>query len=32
VDIYAKSEIYQLVHRLAEQGVAVVVISSDCRR
>ncbi|HZG22245.1 MAG TPA: sugar ABC transporter ATP-binding protein [Herbaspirillum sp.] len=29
VDIYAKSEIYQLVHRLAEQGVAVVVISSE---
>jgi ribose transport system ATP-binding protein len=29
VDIYAKSEIYQLVHKLAEQGVAVVVISSE---
>ncbi|MDR6396931.1 ribose transport system ATP-binding protein [Herbaspirillum seropedicae] len=29
VDIYAKSEIYQLVHRLASQGVAVVVISSE---
>nr|WP_198982214.1 sugar ABC transporter ATP-binding protein [Herbaspirillum sp. ASV7] len=29
VDIYAKSEIYQLVHRLAEQGVAVIVISSE---
>jgi len=29
VDIYAKSEIYQLVHRLAGQGVAVIVISSE---
>ncbi len=29
VDIYAKSEIYQLVHKLAGQGVAVIVISSE---
>jgi ribose transport system ATP-binding protein len=29
VDVGARSEIYALVRRLAEQGVAVVVVSSE---
>ncbi|WP_413197184.1 sugar ABC transporter ATP-binding protein [Pararobbsia alpina] len=29
VDIGAKSEIYQIIHKLAEAGVAVIVISSE---
>jgi L-arabinose transport system ATP-binding protein len=29
IDVGAKSEIYSIIYRLAEQGVAVVVVSSD---
>ncbi|WP_177330393.1 L-arabinose ABC transporter ATP-binding protein AraG [Pseudomonas sp. MRSN 12121] len=29
IDIGAKAEIYQIIHRLAEQGIAVIVVSSD---
>ena len=29
VDVGARSEIYQLVHSLAERGVAVVMVSSE---
>lgn len=29
IDIGAKSEIYQIIHGLAEKGIAVVVVSSD---
>ncbi|MBD1598934.1 L-arabinose ABC transporter ATP-binding protein AraG [Pseudomonas typographi] len=29
IDIGAKSEIYQIIHRLAADGVAVIVVSSD---
>lgn len=29
IDIGAKSEIYQIIHNLAAQGIAVIVVSSD---
>lgn len=29
IDVGARSSIYEIIHRLAEQGVAVVVVSSD---
>jgi L-arabinose transport system ATP-binding protein len=29
IDIGAKAEIYQIIHHLAEQGIAVIVVSSD---
>lgn len=29
IDVGAKSEIYQIIHNLAAQGVAVIVVSSD---
>jgi L-arabinose transport system ATP-binding protein len=29
IDIGAKSEIYQIIHDLARQGIAVIVVSSD---
>ena len=29
IDIGAKSEIYQIIHGLAERGIAVIVVSSD---
>jgi L-arabinose transport system ATP-binding protein len=29
IDVGAKAEIYQIIHNLAEQGIAVIVVSSD---
>lgn len=29
IDIGAKAEIYQIIHNLAESGIAVIVVSSD---
>ena len=29
IDIYAKEQIFQMINRLAEQGMAVLVISSE---
>jgi L-arabinose transport system ATP-binding protein len=29
IDIGAKAEIYQIIHNLAAQGIAVIVVSSD---
>lgn len=29
IDINAKSEIYQLIHKLAEEGISIIVISSE---
>jgi L-arabinose transport system ATP-binding protein len=29
IDVGAKSEIYSIIYKLAEQGIAVVVVSSD---
>jgi L-arabinose transport system ATP-binding protein len=29
IDVGAKSEIYQIIHRLASDGIAVIVVSSD---
>ncbi len=31
VDVGAKEEIYQIIHRLADQGVAVIVLSSEAQ-
>lgn len=31
VDVGAKEEIYQIIHRLADQGVAIIVLSSEAQ-
>ena len=31
VDVGAKEEIYQIIHRLADEGVAVIVLSSEAQ-
>lgn len=31
VDVGAKDEIYNIIHRLADEGVAIIVLSSEAR-
>ena len=31
VDVGAKEEIYQIIHRLADDGVAIIVLSSEAQ-
>ncbi len=32
IDVGAKYEIYKLTNKLAEEGVAIIMISSECRK
>ena len=32
IDVGAKAEIYQLMQQLTQQGISIIMISSNCRR